>query len=136
MRIIFDRAKGQAQGFLFSAESCSLYPGRSPGSKTTLTCRPLSFPVGLRVVMLAVHLCLQWRDRAGFSPDFPFKPMWAPWVYTISITQREGKLLSGVRHLVRGAKWSSAQRDMALLPLGKPSKKQSQDAPQHRLRLP
>jgi hypothetical protein len=27
-----------------------------------------------RVVMLAVFLCLQWRDRAGISPDFSFKP--------------------------------------------------------------
>jgi hypothetical protein len=27
-----------------------------------------------RVVTLAAFLCLQWRDRAGISPDFSFKP--------------------------------------------------------------
>jgi hypothetical protein len=26
------------------------------------------------VVLRAVLLCLQWRDRAGFAPSFPFKP--------------------------------------------------------------
>jgi hypothetical protein len=31
-------------------------------------------PVSDRVVTLAASLCLQWRDRAGISPDFPFKP--------------------------------------------------------------
>jgi hypothetical protein len=71
-----------------SAENCYFHPGRSPGSKTTLTYPPPSFPGIFRVVLLAAHLCLQWRDRAGISPDFPFKPMWAPWVCSISITQR------------------------------------------------
>ena len=29
--------------------------------------------------MLNVPNCLQWRDRAGFSPDFPIKAQWATW---------------------------------------------------------
>ena len=29
---------------------------------------------------MATHLRLQWRDRTGISPDFPFKPSRAPWV--------------------------------------------------------
>ena len=36
---------------------------------------PLSFPGYRRVVLRAALFCLQWRDRAGIAPDFPFKPI-------------------------------------------------------------
>jgi hypothetical protein len=56
--------------------------GRSPGSeganRVAIRGR-FTFP-GERAEWLieATRLHSQWRDRAGFSPDFPVMPSWAP----------------------------------------------------------
>ena len=45
--------------------------GRSPGSRIVI--HLLTFPIIQSVVTLAMTPLLQWRDRAGITPDFPFK---------------------------------------------------------------
>jgi hypothetical protein len=63
--------------------------------KVTLACRRskrhlhvdrLPSPSYDRVVLQAASLCLQWRDRAGISPDFPFKPNMGTVGYVCCIT--------------------------------------------------
>jgi hypothetical protein len=57
-------------------------PGRSPGFEAAPIAVPslllprLEGPSGC----LETHLRLQWRDRTGIAPDFPFQPLRAPWV--------------------------------------------------------
>jgi len=58
----------------------------------------------------ATHLHSQWRDRAGFSPDFPFMPSWHP---------RQGGMLT--HHVgARSNQWpvsaTSSDRDPHLAP--------------------
>jgi hypothetical protein len=69
-------------------------PGRSPGSKgRSLPALRLRIATAIlprvesRVVSQAASLCLQWRDRAGICPDFPFKPSRAPQASFSCITQ-------------------------------------------------
>jgi len=55
--------------------------------KATLACRPPSFPGhSTEWYVQVASLCLQWRDRAGISPDFPFKPNSGTVGYLICIT--------------------------------------------------
>jgi hypothetical protein len=54
--------------------------------KATLACRPTFLPRYDRVVLQVASLCLQWRDRAGIYPDFPFKPNWGTVGYLCCIT--------------------------------------------------
>jgi hypothetical protein len=50
--------------------------GKSPGSQMATRARTALLPRRYcRVVLRASLLCLQWRDRAGIAPDFPFKPV-------------------------------------------------------------
>jgi hypothetical protein len=54
--------------------------GRSPGLEGANRNLPIHWPLHLprllgRVVIEATRLHSQWRDRAGFSPDFPFMPL-------------------------------------------------------------
>lgn len=67
--------------FPFSAESLNyVTPGRSPDSDAgtgypTASTFPGFQPSG--VPQSGVR-SLQWRDRAGFTPDFPVRPLRAP----------------------------------------------------------
>lgn len=72
---------GSGAWFLFSAEN-AMYPGQvswlrsAPASR----CRVSAFPGFTTEWTMATHLRLQWRDRTGIAPDFPFQPSRAPWV--------------------------------------------------------
>lgn len=51
-----------------------------PGSRTSPSCQPLlPSPAGSTEWReRSGEYSLQWRDRAGFAPDFPFMPFLAP----------------------------------------------------------
>src|SRR5689334_14236367 len=69
--------------FLFAAESrpqnaqvgLLAWKERTP-DRHSLAASPS--PVSHRVVISKPPLHSQWRDRAGFTPDFPVMPSWAP----------------------------------------------------------
>jgi len=70
----------QAHGFC-SPQKMLCTPGRSPGFEVhRCRCQVSSFPGMQAEWTMATHLRLQWRDRTGIAPDFPFKPLRAPWV--------------------------------------------------------
>ncbi len=56
------------------------FHGRSPGSKYKRSIAPFPFSISAENSgsIRRCHSLLQWRDRVGFSPNFPFKPFGAP----------------------------------------------------------
>ena len=67
--------------FLFSAE-IAIYPWQVSWLRSGAFCsyRVSTFPGLTPSGYLATLLRLQWRDRTGIAPDFPFQPSRAPWV--------------------------------------------------------
>ena len=83
---------------------------------------PASMPSGC----LATHLRLQWRDRTGIAPDFPFQPLRAPWV-SHSCTTPPGTQphVALTDHRVR-----------VPVAFGQPTEQDPQRAPKQQLHLP
>jgi hypothetical protein len=87
------------------------------------------------VVLLAAYLCLQWRDRAGSSPDFPFKPP----VGTLGQYQRYHAALPealGIPHPFCGVRGLMLRFTYAFASFGEPAKEEPQQNPQYSLRFP
>jgi hypothetical protein len=79
------RKEWRSCNFLFSAEVCWLLSGRSPGLEVAgFSCiAALPSPAISRVVLQSSFPHLQWRNRAGSSPDFPVMPGWAPEIVSL-----------------------------------------------------
>ena len=79
--------------FLFSAES-AMVPGQVSWLRSGMWiyAGPPPSPVLMPSGAMAAHLRLQWRDRTGIAPDFPFQPFRAPWVYLSCTTLNQPKV--------------------------------------------
>jgi hypothetical protein len=101
-----------------------MYPGQVSWlrSGTGFPVPSPSFPSVFAEWMFRTDLRLQWRDRTGIAPDFPFQPSRAPWVCNSCTTP--------VLYSFRST-WLLAEEARALLPFRQPAEEEAERAPKH-----